>query len=399
MQRRTFLTAAGTIAAASALSRNSARAAAAAKKIRVGVVGHTGRGNYGHGLDTVWLGIPEAEIVAVADADPTGLQAELKKLKVGEGFSDYREMYAAAKPDVVAVGPRHADQHADMILAAIAAGVRGVYVEKPFCRTPAEADRILAACASSNAKVAIAHRNRYHPALQTIDKLIADGGIGKVLELRGRGKGDKRGGSEDLWVLGSHVLNLINYFGGAPRSCSAVVKQDGQLVTKSHVKEGAEGLGPLAGNEVHARFEMERGPVAYFDSIANDGTNSEGFGLRIVGSAGVIDMKCDRLPVAHLYRGNPFAVSAAPTAWLPITSAGVDQPEPRDDLADYVGHHVGPCLDLIASLGTDRQPLCGAQEGATTVEMICAIFESHRQKGAAVPFPLQERDNPLAKLA
>src|SRR6185503_13293420 len=97
----------------------------------------------------------------------------------------------------------------------------------------------------------------------------------------------------DLWVLGSHVLNLINYFGGAPRSCSAVVKQDGALVTKSHVKEGAEGLGPLAGNEVHARFEMERGPVAYFDSLANDGTNSEGFGLRIVGSAGVIDMKCD----------------------------------------------------------------------------------------------------------
>jgi hypothetical protein len=30
--------------------------------------------------------------------------------------------------------------------------------------------------------------------------------------------------------------------------------------------------------------------------------------------------------------------------------------------------------------------------------MISAVFESHRQHGAAVSFPLQERDNPLAKL-
>jgi predicted dehydrogenase len=398
MQRRTFLTAAGALAAATALSSHSSSAAAAAKKIRVGVVGHTGRGNYGHGLDTVWLSIPETEIVAVADGDAAGLAAELKKLNVAEGFSDYRAMYAAAKPDVVAVGPRHVDQHADMILAAIEAGVRGIYVEKPFCRTPAEADRILAACASANAKVAIAHRNRYHPALQAIDKLIADGGIGKVLELRGRGKGDKRGGSEDLWVLGSHVLNLINYFGGAPKSCSAVVKQDGELVTKAQVKDGAEGIGLLAGNEIHARYEMERGPIAYFDSLANDDTKSAGFGLRIIGSQGIVDLKCDALPIAHLYRGNPFAVPTSTAGWVPVTSAGPGVAEPRDDLKDYVGHHVGPCQDLIACLGTNRRPLCSAQEGATTVEMICAVFESHRQGGAAVRFPLEERGNPLAKL-
>jgi predicted dehydrogenase len=396
MQRREFLAAAGSFAAATLIPSRRAVAETAAKKIRVGVIGHSGRGNYGHGLDTVWLDLPETEIIAVADADPAGLKAALAKLKVTEGFSDYRAMLAAAKPDVVAVGPRHVDQHADMIVAAIEAGARGVYVEKPFCRTPAEADRILAACASSGAKVAVAHRNRYHPALAAIDKLIADGGIGKVLELRGRGKGDKRGGSEDLWVLGSHVLNLIAYFGGAPRSCSAVVKQNGELVTKAHVKEGPEGIGPLAGNEVHARYEMERGPIAYFDSMADDGTRSEGFGLRIVGGDGVIDLKCDKLPLAHLYRGNPLAVSARPQAWVPIGSAGPDVPEPRTDLGDYVGHHVGPCRDLIACLGTDREPLCGAKDGATTVEMISAVFESHRQQSAAVTFPLKERGNPLS---
>ena len=34
----------------------------------MGVIGHTGRGNYGHGLDTVWQKLPDTEIEAVADA-------------------------------------------------------------------------------------------------------------------------------------------------------------------------------------------------------------------------------------------------------------------------------------------------------------------------------------------
>jgi hypothetical protein len=48
-------------------------------RFRIGVIGHTGRGNYGHGLDTVWLEMPDSEIVAVADADPTGLAAAQKR--------------------------------------------------------------------------------------------------------------------------------------------------------------------------------------------------------------------------------------------------------------------------------------------------------------------------------
>ena len=43
---------------------------------RAGVIGHTGRGNYGHSLDTVYLGMEEIELVAVADADADGLAAK-----------------------------------------------------------------------------------------------------------------------------------------------------------------------------------------------------------------------------------------------------------------------------------------------------------------------------------
>ncbi|MBM4050479.1 MAG: gfo/Idh/MocA family oxidoreductase, partial [Planctomycetes bacterium] len=38
-------------------------------KYRTAVIGRTGRGNYGHGLDVVWKDVENAEIVAVADED------------------------------------------------------------------------------------------------------------------------------------------------------------------------------------------------------------------------------------------------------------------------------------------------------------------------------------------
>ena len=395
--RRSFLS---RIAAAVGTAPYAAAAFGAARRgpYRVGVIGHTGRGNFGHGLDTVWLDLSETSIVGVADADSRGLQDARQRLRVAAGYADYRTMLRELQPDLVAVCCRHPDQHRAMTIAAIEAGAQGVYVEKPFCRTPGEADAVRAACEKHSAKVAVAHRNRYHPVLEQIDGLIQSGRIGKVLELRGRGKGDQRGGSEDLWVLGSHVMDLLHYFGGPPTSCSAVVRIDGRPVVREDVRPGNEALGPLAGNEVHARFEMANGVIAYFDSIANDGTKNAGFGLQIVGSAGVIRIACDRDPLAHLQLGNPFKPSAKPAAWQPISSAGVGQAETRAGFISEVVHHVVPVRDLIDAIETDRQPRCGVAEGAMTVEMICSVFASHQQGGRAVDLPLSKRDNALTRL-
>jgi predicted dehydrogenase len=307
-------------------------------------------------------------------------------------------MLTAMTPDLVAVCPRQPDQHRDMILAAIESGAKGIYVEKPFCRSPREADEIILACNKHGTKLAVAHRNRWHPTLQAIDKLIADGAIGKVLEIRGRGKGDRRGGGEDLWVLGSHVLNLTHYFGGQPLSCSASMLQNGRPVNNSDVHPGNEALGPLAGDQIHARYQMQRGMIAYFDSVADDGTGNAGFGLQLIGSAGIIDVKCDRHPLAHLVAGNPFSPTSQARPWIPISSAGPGVDEPREGLADMINHHVLPVQDLIHSIRSDHQPLCNVDEGAMTVEMICAVFESHRRDAAAVAIPLLQRDNALGLL-
>lgn len=374
-------------------------ATAADARLRVAVIGHTGRGNYGHGLDTMWLKIPAVEIAAVADADAAGLAAAQKKLAVAQGFADYQKMLAEVKPDIVAIGPRHVDQHRDMLLAAIQAGARGIYIEKPFCRSPQEADEIIAAAGKAGTKVAIAHRNRYHPVLPLIATLLKEGAIGRVLELRGRGKEDARGGSLDLWVLGSHVVNIATFFGGAPVSCAATVLQDGRLVSKADVKDGDEGIGTLAGNEVHARYEMTGGLPLFFDSVQNAGARDAGFGLQIIGTEGVIDFRIDKEPFAHIAHGSPFNPSLKePRQWLPVTTAGINRPETIPDLGKQLSSHEAAGLDLIAAIRDNRAPLCDAAQGRETIEMICAVFESHRLGGQRVTLPLQTRHNPLTLL-
>jgi predicted dehydrogenase len=306
-------------------------------------------------------------------------------------------MLKALRPEIVAVCPRHPDQHRDMVLAAIECGARGIYVEKPFCRTPEEADQILAACENRGVKVAVAHRNRYHPALAAVKRLLDEGAIGRLLEFRGRGKEDERGGGEDLWVLGAHVCNLAHHLGGDPLGCSARIEQDGHPVTHADISDGKEGLGPLAGDTVHARYDMKCGVPFYFDSIRKAGAKEVGFGLQIVGNRGVIDLRVDAHPMAHLIEGNPFLPHTGPRAWVPISSAGPGKPEPIADLPMLVEKHVLPGRDLIAAIREGRAPLCDAQQGAMTVDMICAAFESHREGGRRVAIPLEDRSSPMGR--
>lgn len=400
MNRRSFLAAAAGALVMPGVGVSQPAPGSAGPRRRVAVIGHTGRGNYGHGLDTVWVQLPDTEIVAVADADAAGLAGELKKLKLapGAGHADYRKMLGEARAEFVAVAPRHADQHFDMALAAIEAGARGVYVEKPFCRTPAEADGLIAACEKHGARIAVAHRNRYHPVLQVIREMVAAGEIGRLQQVRGRGKGDRRGGGEDLWVLGSHIVNLFQYFLGDPVSCSAVVLRSGKAATAADIVEGAEGLGLIAGDAVHARYVMADGAIVYYDSIANDDTEGDAYCLQLIGSRGVIALHIDKDPVAHLAPGNPYKPALKAEPWIPITSAGPGRPEPHPDVVAQVHNHVLAVRDLIEACDAGRAPLCDVHAGAMTVEMICAVFESHRQGGRAVTFPLAERGSPLAAM-
>jgi predicted dehydrogenase len=361
-------------------------AQSAERPLTVGVIGHTGHGNYGHGEDAVWLKIPQTKIVAVADADPKGLADAAKRLGGVKAYADYKLMLAEVKPDIAAICPRHIHEHYDMILAAIAAGVKGIYIEKPFVRTLAEADEVVRLCAEKGVRLAIAHRNRYHPVVDVVKQLVEAGEIGELREVRVRGKQDHRGGGLDLWVLGGHGFNLATIFTGPATSCEATVLVDGRPAARADIRPGDEGVGPIVGDEIHARYETRSGIPLYFDSKKGVGTKGMPFGARLIGTKGVISLQIDEEPLAILEREGKRT---------PVTTAGIGQPEPIKDIKQVNGGHQGAVRDLLAAIAQKREPLCGPEAGRETVELTLAVFASFAAGGKKVSLPLGDRDHPL----
>lgn len=368
---------------------------AKAKELRykIAVIGRTGKGDYGHGLDVVWNDIDQAEVVAVADEDTKGRAAAAKRLRTPRAYADYREMLEKERPQIVSVAPRWLDCHRDMVLACAEFGCH-VFLEKPMCQTLKQADEMIAAFEKRNLKLAIAHQTRYSPSLRHVRRVIADGVLGDIVELRGRGKEDRRGGGEDLMVLGTHVMDLMRLFAGDPKWCFARVSNGGKPVTISEVREGAEGIGPLAGDEIHATYRFSGTTMGYFSTHRASHGAATRFGLQLFGTKGMLTMATGALPEIWLVEDPSWQPGQSQAQWKRVTSAGIDKPESFTDRGHALGNRL-IALDLIRAIETGTQPKGSMYDGRAALEMILAVYESHRL-GTPVDLPLKNREHPLS---
>jgi len=394
MRRREFITNAAVGMAALTAGRAQG-ANAKGTRYRVAVIGRTGQGNYGHGLDLVWNDIDQAQVVAVADQDPQGRAQAAKRLKAPKAYADYRKMLEKERPQIVSVAPRWLDCHHDMVLACAEFGCH-IFLEKPMCQTLEQADEMIAALEKQNLKLVIAHQTRYSPALQFTQQVIADGKLGDILELRGRGKEDRRGGGEDLMVLGTHIMDLMRFFAGDPQWCFATVREGHKPVTKNDVRDGAEGIGLLAGDEIHAMYHFGGTKMGYFSTQRARHGTSERFGLQIFGTKGILTMTTGAAPEIWFVEDPSWQPGRSKARWKQITSAGVDRPETLSDPRHLFGNRL-IALDLIRAIETNTQPKGSIYDGRAALEMILAVYESHRLN-APVDLPLKNRRHPLTQI-
>ncbi|MBN1126657.1 MAG: Gfo/Idh/MocA family oxidoreductase [Sedimentisphaerales bacterium] len=392
IRRRDFL--AGVTLGLTAVSTGKQNiAGTATAKYRVAIIGNTGRGGYGHGLDIVWSDIEQTEVVAVADPDPQGLTAATRRLKAPKGYSDYRRMLEKEHPHIVSVAPRWLDGHRDMVLACAEAGCH-IFMEKPICQSLDQADEMVAVLEKRNLKLAIAHQTRYSPALAHAKKAIREGLLGDILELRGRGKEDRRGGGEDLMVLGTHIMDLMRFFAGDPQWCFAQVRNEGRPVTQDDVRDGAEGIGPLTGDEIHAIYGFDGKTMGYFSTHRTRHGVSQRYGLQIYGSKGILTTTTGAVPEVWFTEDPTWQPGRTKNTWKRISSAGIDRPEPLSDSHHQYGNRL-IALDLIYAIESDSQPKGSVYDGRAALEMILGIYESHRLN-APVRSPLQNRKHPLS---
>jgi predicted dehydrogenase len=366
----------------------------AQKKYRVAVIGRTGKGGYGHGLDVVWKEIENVEIVAVADPDEAGRAAAAKRLGVTATYADYQKMLDKEKPQIVSVADRHLDEHRNMVVACAKAGA-SVFLEKPMARSLAEADEMIKACETHHVKLAIAHQTRLSPRAERVRELVTGGKLGDLLELRGRGKEDRRGGGEDLMVLGTHVFDLMRFFAGDAAWCFARVMQAGKLATKKDVHPGGEGMGSILGDHLSATYGFAKGVLGTFGSHrARHGAGAR-FGLWIYGGRGIIQMGTGSLPGVWFCDDPSWMPGKGKSTWQEVTSNGLGKEETIKGSGLGLGN-AWIVKDLIEAIEKDRQPKSSGHDGRAALEMILAVYQSHRL-GQVVELPMKDREHPLAK--
>jgi len=358
----------------------------AAPPLRAVVIGHTGRGDYGHGMEKIFTGRPGVELMALADPDEAGRKKTAASLGLTNHYADYREMLAKEKPALVSVGMRHSDQHRDVILAALQAGAH-VYAEKPVTSTPAEADELIAAATAGKLKVAVAHTMRQTKHIRRLrDAIQQEKLIGDLMEMRAYGKQDPvRAGGEDLMVLGSHLMDLLRMFAGDPLWCSARVLTGGRDITRADARMVADNVGPVAGNEVFAQYAFGGGVNATFTSAARMKENIGSWGIELHGSKGSARIACDLGPNAFLRQTTGWKGPGRTDTWTAFDPDTVKVPDPYSQ---------DPAGDWLQAIRENREPACSLKNGAWAVEMVCAVYASALSGSRAV-FPLKDRGHPL----
>lgn len=176
LDRRRFLQtlAAVPLAGPFAISDARSRILGANERIRIGVIGVSGRG--GANL----AGVRSEEIVALCDADAGRLRGAAAGFPRAATFIDWREMLEQDLDAVVISTPDH--QHAPPTTRALAKKLP-VYCEKPLTHTVAEARRVRELARAAGVATQMGTQHHECPAYLRAKEILDAGMLGDVSEV------------------------------------------------------------------------------------------------------------------------------------------------------------------------------------------------------------------------
>ncbi|MDQ1326891.1 MAG: Gfo/Idh/MocA family oxidoreductase [Candidatus Poribacteria bacterium] len=353
---------------------------------KIGAIGRTGKGEYGHGLHLAYKGLNNVEFIAVADTDEAGREKAKTEIGAKHAYADYHDMLEKENLDIVSVCPRWVDCHLDMILACIEAGCH-VYCEKPMASSLEDGDRMIESADRARLKIAVAHQGVYLPGIQTLKRMLYEGCIGKIQAIYAHGKQDSRGGGEDMIVLGTHLFNMMRFFVGDVDWMFAHVTSQGHDITSDDVREGTEPVGLIAGDCINSYFAFKNGVSGFFDSRKDQIGSDKRYGMDIVGSNGIISLRGGTASDVSLY---PYPLWSASNTFQKWESLKFD------DTSLATGNQLA-IIDLIDAIENDRKPISSGSDAVSALEMILGAYESQLTSGR-VTFPMKNRKHPLEQM-
>jgi xylose dehydrogenase (NAD/NADP) len=197
-------------------------------------------------------------------------------------FSDIDD-FLKSGIDAVYVSAANADHYRYVIKAAEAG--KHILCEKPLALNTAEAEEMVRVCSENNVKLAVNYVFHFHPLVKKAKEIIENDMIGKFISVTtnfnieiapsSNFRHSKAGGGGALMDVGTHMIDLLRYFGGEISSVCGVVDS---VVYKSEVDDFASAI---------VRFE--KGGYGYFNVSFN---SKKAFNrIEILGHKGAISIE------------------------------------------------------------------------------------------------------------
>jgi predicted dehydrogenase len=279
--------------------------------LRVGVVG---AGYFSAFHLGSWTRIPQVQVVGVHDSDPTRLNP--LALPVFETLGQLLD----SRPDILdLILPPGA--HDAVVRTALAAGIRTIICQKPFCSSLAQAEAVTKLASSVGARIIIHENFRFQPWFRAIKAALPDLGIVQQATFRlrpGDGQGpraylDRQPYFQTLPRLliqetGIHYVDTFRYLLGDPTAVYADLRHLNPAVIG---EDAGHALFDHPGN-VRALFDGNR----HLDHAADNRRRTMGEGL-FEGTEGTITLLGDGS--VHLRR---FGQNAAHQILPPDTWQG-----------------------------------------------------------------------------
>ncbi|MEP6637731.1 MAG: Gfo/Idh/MocA family oxidoreductase [Chloroflexota bacterium] len=320
--------------------------------------------------------IPELDLVAGCDISPTACDTfrerwsgRFPNLKV---YDDYGEMLRTERPELVAVvTPDHL--HRRVVEAAIEAGARGIFCEKPIATTLEDADAIVAAVRAAGVTMNVNYTRRWFPEFVEARRLVRSGEIGRLSQI----VVEMGGPRSMLFRNHTHSLDLISFLADSePEWVWAELEPGYEDYGLAYAGDGGNDPATEPGGNYYVAFA--NGVRAYLTGVK--GTVGLDTAVTLTGADARVVVDLEGIRIHSVFhediRTKPGVTTVRPIVprW---TRAGMQ-----------AGLH-----DLIDSMDAGRDPASPPESARTTVAVIQAILMS--QARGNVPVKLAELAAPV----
>ncbi|OGU79421.1 MAG: dehydrogenase [Ignavibacteria bacterium RBG_16_35_7] len=204
------------------------------------------------------------------------------KFGIEKHFNNYDEFL---KSNINAVYISSANSnHYQQVIAAAKAG-KHILCEKPLAMTSLEAEEMVKTCEQNNVQLAVNYVYRFHPLIIKSKEMIANQMLGKIVSMNLNFNIDAPPGSNFRFTksqsgggalrdLGTHMIDLMRYFGGEIVSITGVLDN---IIYKSEVEDFSCAI-----------VKFENGGYGFFNVSFN---NKKSFNrIEILGHKGAISL-------------------------------------------------------------------------------------------------------------